>query len=186
MTNFIRQDYLTNKDICDDLIGYFKDNKNKNKGKIGSYDLRVDEKVKKSIDVTVKDSGSPIILNYLNELQIVLDNYVKEYTYSNHYSAFSICEFFNIQYYNKGDAFYGWHTERVGANCNRHLVFMTYLNDVEDQGETEFYHQKLKVKPRKGLTLIWPADWTHTHRGIPSPTQEKYILTGWFSFVDKI
>ena len=61
---------------------------------------------------------------------------------------------------------------------------MFYLNDVEDEGETEFYYQKLKVKPKKGLTLIWPADWTHTHRGIPSKTQEKYIATGWYSFTD--
>jgi len=38
------------------------------------------------------------------------------------------------------------------------------------------------VQPRKGLTLIWPADWTHHHRGVVSPTQEKYIITGWFSF----
>ena len=31
---------------------------------------------------------------------------------------------------------------------------MTYLNDIKDGGETEFYYQKLKVKPEKGLTLI--------------------------------
>jgi hypothetical protein len=60
---------------------------------------------------------------------------------------------------------------------------MTYLNDVHDAGGTEFFHQKLTVLPRKGLTLIWPADWTHTHRGIVSPTEEKYVITGWFDFV---
>ena len=36
---------------------------------------------------------------------------------------------------------------------------------------------------RKGLTLIWPADWTHVHRGIVSASEEKYIITGWFSFM---
>jgi hypothetical protein len=59
---------------------------------------------------------------------------------------------------------------------------MTYLNDVTDAGETEFFYQKIKMKPEKGLTLIWPADWTFTHRGIASPTQEKTIITGWFNF----
>ena len=59
---------------------------------------------------------------------------------------------------------------------------MTYLNDVRDGGETEFFHQNLRVAARRGLTLIWPADWTHTHRGIVSPTEEKIIVTGWFSF----
>ena len=62
---------------------------------------------------------------------------------------------------------------------------MTYLNDIEDGGETEFLYQKIKVKPRKGLTLIWPVDWTHTHRGIVSPSQEKTIITGWYEFFEE-
>jgi hypothetical protein len=60
---------------------------------------------------------------------------------------------------------------------------MTYLNDVYNGGETEFYHQQLKVKPQKGLTLIWPADWTYTHRGIVAPDEEKIIVTGWWNFI---
>ena len=45
---------------------------------------------------------------------------------------------------------------------------MTYLNTIKVGGETEFLYQKLKIKPKKGLTLIWPTDWTHTHRGLIS------------------
>jgi hypothetical protein len=60
---------------------------------------------------------------------------------------------------------------------------MTYLNDVTDGGETEWKYQKLKIQPRKGLTVIWPTDWTHTHRGLPSKTQDKYIMTGWLNFI---
>ena len=60
---------------------------------------------------------------------------------------------------------------------------MTYLTDVVGEGgETEFYYQKLKIKPKKGLTLIWPSDWTHTHRGIPAPDEEKVIITGWIHY----
>ena len=70
----------------------------------------------------------------------------------------SVYEHFNIQYYrpNQG-AFHAWHCERLGAEAPaswRHLVWMTYLNDVEEGGETEFLYQKMKVQPRKGLTLI--------------------------------
>ena len=57
-------------------------------------------------------------------------------------------------------------------SANRHLVFMTYLNDVFDEGGTEFFYQKIKAQPRKGLTLIWPVDWTHLHRGIVSPSEK--------------
>ena len=61
---------------------------------------------------------------------------------------------------------------------------MTYLNDVEDGGGTEFKYQGLRHNAKKGKTLIWPSDFTHTHRGQKSPTQEKYIATSWFNHVD--
>jgi hypothetical protein len=60
---------------------------------------------------------------------------------------------------------------------------MTYLNDINDGGETEFLYQNIKIKPKKGLTLIFPADWTFTHRGIASSTEEKFIVTGWYNYL---
>ena len=42
---------------------------------------------------------------------------------------------------------------------------MTYLNDVEDGGITNFAHYKIDVKPEVGKTLIWPSEWTHAHSG---------------------
>ena len=68
-------------------------------------------------------------------------------------------------------------------HCSRRLVFMTYLNDIEEGGGTEFYYQKIITPAKKGLTLLWPTDWTHTHRGQVSDTEEKYIITGWFNYV---
>ena len=59
---------------------------------------------------------------------------------------------------------------------------MTYLNDVKQGGETEWYYQKLKVRPEKGLTVIWSADWTFTHKGHTTIDEDKYIITGWFDF----
>ena len=61
------------------------------------------------------------------------------------------------------------------------LVFMTYLNDVSDGG-TRFLNQDIITPAIKGLTLIWPTDWTHTHCGQISQNNIKYIATGWFSY----
>ena len=36
---------------------------------------------------------------------------------------------------------------------------MTYLNDVPDGG-THFKYQELTAPAKKGLTLIWPTDFT--------------------------
>jgi hypothetical protein len=58
---------------------------------------------------------------------------------------------------------------------------MTYLNDVDDGG-TDFFYQKITSPAKKGLTIIWPTDWTHMHKGQVSMTKEKMIVTGWFTF----
>ena len=39
--------------------------------------------------------------------------------------------------------------------------------------------QHRRVQPKKGLLLIWPAYFTHKHRGNPPLKGEKYIATGW-------
>ena len=63
--------------------------------------------------------------------------------------------------------------------ANRMLVGMVYLNDVKDGGETEFYYQKLKIKPKRGTLVIWPAYFTHLHRGNKPISNSKYIINMW-------
>ena len=57
---------------------------------------------------------------------------------------------------------------------------MLYLNTVTDNGGTYFPRQDTLTNAIKGDMIIWPAYFTHPHRGIVSETQEKYICTGWF------
>ena len=69
----------------------------------------------------------------------------------------------------------------IYPDIKRHLVFMTYLNNVENGG-TDFLYQNYTTKAIKGNTVIWPAAWTHTHKGQISKTEDKYIITGWYVF----
>jgi len=74
-----------------------------------------------------------------------------------------------------------WHSENPSSlSSDRILAYSTYLKVPEDGGETEFRHQSYRVKPVVGRTLIWPAGFTHTHRGNPPLDGEKYYITGWF------
>ncbi len=91
----------------------------------------------------------------------------------------------NIQKYKPGEGFFNWHCERsvpTTSSVDRVLVFMTYLNDVPDGG-TKFLHQDIVTPAKKGLTIIWPVDWTYTHAGQISQASEKYIVTGWISYL---
>ena len=77
-----------------------------------------------------------------------------------------------------GQGYHMWHFES-NTHTNRILAWMLYLNDVEEGGETEFLYQHKWVKPKAGTMLIWPAAFTHTHRGNPPLSNTKYIMTGW-------
>ena len=58
---------------------------------------------------------------------------------------------------------------------------MIYLNDITGGGETEFLYQKRRIVPTVGTVVMWPAAYTHVHRGNTVLTeQDKYIVTGWY------
>ena len=175
-------------EVCDHLIEFWDNQRflRVQPGQVYSQgDVTTDNEIKESMDTLVPHQISmPHVQDYLSELQGVLDDYIQEFPFCNT-SRFQIVEPLSMQWYPKGGGFKEWHTERLNAlpgTAHRHLVFMTYLNDVPDGG-TEWYHQDLYVPAKKGYTVIWPADWTHFHRGRVSHTSEKQIITGWFAYV---
>ena len=78
-----------------------------------------------------------------------------------------------------GEGFHEWHFENSGEVPYRRLVTMLYLNTVEEGGETEFLYLHRRIQPRRGRLLVFPAGFTHTHRGNPPLSNDKYILTSW-------
>ena len=174
--NFILAFQIDNDELLDGLIEYHKNNE--------EYKYRSDathgKEVKDSTDVNIQIvSNNKFIKDYTNYLVSGLREYSKMYKYFNH--EVCISEGFNIQHYSPGQGYKQWHNERGEHQAHqRALVFMTYLNDVPDGGGTEFaYYPEIKLKAKKGLTILWPTDFTHTHRGIISQ-HEKWIITGWF------
>lgn len=175
------------EEVCDGLIDLFNDTKelSKHPGMIGSG--QINKAVKDSEDLVLHENiSSPAFANYRSLLMKVVDKYLDRYPHAEVNSRIGFREGHNIQWYPVMGGYKDFHYERVNMdpiNLCRHLVYMTYLTDVEgDGGETQFYYQKLDVKPKKGLTLIWPSDWTHTHRGNPAHTEEKVIITGWIHY----
>jgi hypothetical protein len=98
---------------------------------------------------------------------------------SSRHSSYS----FKMQKTDLREGYHIWHYESGNReSCQRLLTWMVYLNDVEEGGETEFLYQSLRVKPKQGTLLIWPAAFTHTHRGNPPLSNAKYVVTGWTEF----
>ena len=147
----------------------------------------INKKEKDSFDCFLEGE---LLKKYFDELNKSLKKYLITYPDMNEVGKFGNVEDVVLQHYKPGGGFKVWHCENdfIGSNKKinqRYLVFMTYLNDVADGG-TEFKQQELYVPAIKGLTLIWPAWPTHYHKGVITKKFDKYIVTGWLSFVDLI
>ena len=79
-----------------------------------------------------------------------------------------------------GGGFHNWHYESAALSvAGRQFVLQLYLNDDFDGGETEFLYQQRREESVAGDIIIFPASYTHTHRGNPPLGGDKYIATSW-------
>ena len=109
--------------------------------------------------------------------------YAEEYSILHDGSSQGIVDI-KIQKTCAGEGYHIWHYENGGIQPrNRTLGFMMYLNDGYEGGETEFLYQHRRIQPKKDRLLIWPAGFTHTHRGNMVLKGEKYIITGWVEYI---
>ena len=170
---------MISEDLCDKVVHFFNNNSERQKP-----DDECKGKKSSEIVLTRKDD---IFLEYDHHLSRVLNSYLEKYKYSNSVAKFKTSPTIKIQYYKPGEGFKEFHFENDGNedSIQRHLVFMTYLNTVENAG-TEFLYQETKLEAIKGSTIIWPAIWTHTHKGIVYTEKDKMIITGWLNFDKKV
>lgn len=187
-------DFKVPDDLCESLIALHKAAYKKGlvkRGALGTAQgVSVDVKQKDSYDlglVVVPDDMLQHyrVPEYYQALKHCVDQYFEQYPSLRSIGPFSLAESPIVQYYRPGGGYKKEHFERTGmATTTRMLTWMTYLNDVSDAGGTRFTYQDITVDARRGRTVIWPTDFTHTHVGVVSPSQEKYIITGWLNYTE--
>ena len=185
--NFIGSWNIENDKLCNEIIKFFEENKSMQR--IGITTTGYDPKLKKTTDMVIqpsdlKNKKYSLFNSYFNLLKDCFLDYRNQYPFLKHkfFSKTHIGNF-NVQKYNSGDHFSHLHSERVSLDSlHRLFAWMTYLNNVDDSGTTNFEYYDIKVKPEIGKTLIWPAEWTHAHTGSILKSGTKYIITGWIQF----
>jgi len=108
--------------------------------------------------------------------------------YTAQYSVLGDCGdhrvyFMKLQKTLPGEGYHTWHFESDNKErSGRIAAWGLYLNTIDEGGETEWLYQKKRIAATEGTLVVWPAGYTHAHRGNPPLSGEKYLLTGWVEF----
>ncbi len=140
------------------------------------------KKSKELIDTRFSDGKQ--ISNILNtRLGECLQKYNLEQPQLTTIATWTVANPYNVQKYDgEEEGYKDWHMEHgphAGQN-KRIMAWMFYLNDAKSG--TEFMNYPT-VQAKRGRCVIWPAGWTHVHRGVTPNKGLKYIATGWVHFV---
>ena len=186
------------KSFCQELIDFFDVNFSRNGCAIEPLsdetidEVQQDPQIHRSEDYyggSLNRKDYAFLINYANHdlthkvnqfLKSCALHYVNNYPQLKH--AGLISTDIKMQKTPPGGGYHLWHYENSNmSHAMRELTWMIYLNDMPDgDGETEFLYQRRRIKPTAGTVVIWPAGYTHVHKGNTVFSQDEYILTGWY------
>lgn len=188
LNNFIQiYENALDPEFCDQVIKKFNIDGRRYEGVTGGG---LNKNVKDTTDLAIsrlkdwKDIDQIFFKSLNKHLEIYSGNITNLYKSCNINSKYRIGTQiedagYQIQRYIKKSGFYKWHQDsRTEEKRSRMLTYLWYLNDVEEGGETEMIGN-IKIKPKKGQLLIFPACWMYMHRGCMPVSNDKYISTGW-------
>jgi len=132
------------------------------------------------LSILLNNTDTTLGANFNQYLKATIMHYIDKYSQLRNVKMFS--SDIKMQKTEPEGGYHIWHYESSDFHCkDRELVWIVYLNDMpEGEGETEFLHQRRRIRPTQGTVVIWPAGMTHVHRGLTVYSQDKYILTGWY------
>lgn len=177
-------------EYCRGLIKYFEWCNDNNR----SYGRPDKESVKKDQSIVLNPQGvTDIVFAPENIRQFVTEfnstfwdlcykDYSGTYSVLADYDRHSIFTY-KIQRTDPAGGYHVWHSEDGGVCHSRRMgVYILYLNDVEQGGETEFLYLSKRIQAKTGRLVIFPPNYPWAHRGNPPLSGAKYIMTGWLEY----
>ena len=172
------EDNSLSPDICDDVIDFYHSNEQHHehidyvdkKPKFTQMNFSKHVGFESNLHKAVMKAGMKAIDNYRSHVKET-EYWSKDYGY----------EYFRIKHYRAGsdDQFTTHIDSNTKDNYMRFLAFFWYLNDVEVGGTTEFTNFDLTIQPKKGRLFIFPPLWLYPHRGNPTVSNDKFLLSSY-------
>ena len=174
-------DRVVSKEWCNKVIDLFEQSKKDN------FDN--DRKSFTELNIEGKEEFKDIKETYIRVLRQNLQHFMKEVNIENHHFP-PIIDMENIRikkYTDNGKDVFKNHVDVLrsqGPSSKRFLVFIMYLSDVEEGGETSIPRYNIKCKPKAGRLLMFPPFWTHPHQGEKVIKGTKYQIMTYLHYGD--
>jgi len=160
--------------------------------KIGKIENGTIDKTKKdSIELFIKpreidEKKLDFFFNYLKEIKNCYNDYISEWGYLDNNSQKIYMGSIKIEKFLMSGHHKEYHCDRNNIHTShKSLSWTTFLNNVEkDEGMMTFKYLNQSFQPKKGLTLMWPSDWTHAYNHDVMKTQDKFIIKGNIQFTE--
>lgn len=130
-----------------------------------------------SLTYYLNSTENPNVKNLHNLFYYLIVNYATSYHQMFGINESFWLEGFNILKYNNGQEYKAHYDSSTGVG--RHISCLLYLNDDYTGGELEFPNFQLKIKPQKGMMILFPSNYAYTHIAHPVTDGTKYAFVTW-------
>lgn len=164
----IKDNIFTEKE-CEDMINTYQQNLQQGEKELFGYSF---------CDIEINTFKNN------HKLQYIIDEYKK--TFQDINKTASIWQLNNLRFkhFKPQHSFSSWHSEHCFSNPYRVLSLQIYLSN--HNCGTEFSNYDKTIKSDIGKVVLFPAYFTHTHRGQICPeNKDRYIITGYVNFIQK-
>ena len=174
-------DRVVSKEWCNKVIDLFEQSKK------DTFDN--DRKSFTELNIEGKEEFKDIKETYIRVLRQNLQHFMKDVNIEEHHFP-PVIDMENIRikkYEANGKDVFKNHVDIIrsqGPSSKRFLVFIMYLSDVEEGGETSIPRYNVKCKPKVGRLLMFPPFWTHPHQGEKVIKGTKYQIMTYLHYGD--
>lgn len=166
-------------DLCREIIALFDSDQNKWRGKIGGVGnafYQDDSKISWDLEILNEGPWKQIFQKINPKVQACIAEYIARSPILRSFNLQG--SGYKIQMYPKNEGRFLWHADSVGSSRSDRVISMVlYLNDVEEGGETDFFHQGIKISPKAGNLVLFPPSWNYMHCGYVPTSGDKYIIS---------
>lgn len=112
-----------------------------------------------------------------NQFKLLIDAACVPYCNKYRIEENLVHEPYSMLKYSNGEEYVAHYDGNVKSG--RTLSVLAYLNDDYEGGELEFPNHGVKIKPQKGMLIVFPSNFSYAHIAHPVTLGTKYALVTW-------